>query len=164
MRTATIAILGAPFASWALYGCLVLLGMAGTPAVVLAIVWGALWLAIVHLGRDSRLLRRRRPANSRGMPGGRGVWTGAVLGTFFLPIPICMLSILFEQLNIASATMTLPLFAMLALPIPSALWWMILWPTAEQEDEAMRPIGWRRYTPHASSAVIPPRGGPEGRP
>ena len=161
MRTATLAILGSPFACWALYGCLEIIGIAVTPALVAAIAWGVLWLAIAHLGRNARIFRRARGAHSRGVPGGRGVWTGAVLGTFFLPIPVCLLSLLVDRLHIASASLILPLFAMLAIPAPSALWWMALWPaTDEQPDEALRPLGWRRYTPHASSAAIPPRGGP----
>jgi hypothetical protein len=160
MRTATIAILGAPFAGWALYGCLAILGFAGTPSVVVAILWGVIWLAIAHLGRNSRLFRRRRPVNGRGTPGGRGVWTGAVLGSFFLPIPVCLLTLLIDQFHIAPASVVLPLFAMLALPVPTALWWMMLWPAHDRDEEVMRPLGWRRYTPHAPSGVIPPRGGP----
>jgi hypothetical protein len=159
MRTATLAILGAPFACWALYGCLAVLGVDGTPALVVSIVWGVAWLAVAHLGRRSWLARRRRTEHGRGMPGGRGVWTGAVLSTFFMPIPIVLLSVLVEWLHIASASMILPLFTMLAMPVPSALWWIALWPTTEEAQETLRPIGWRQRTPHASSVVIPPRGG-----
>jgi hypothetical protein len=160
MRTATVAILGTPFACWALYGCLAIVGVDGVPAIVAAIVWGVLWLAIAHLGRNARMLRRNRPSRGRGTPGGRGMWTGAVLGTFFLPIPVCLLTLLVDQLHIAPASVILPVFSLLALPAPTALWWMLLWPSPDHDEEVMRPIGWRRYTPHVPSGVIPPRGGP----
>ncbi|MEO8560827.1 MAG: hypothetical protein ABI601_02055 [bacterium] len=159
MRTATLAILGAPFACWALYACLEIMGIGGTLALAVSIVWGTVWLAIAHVGRSHWLTRRRRTDLGQGMPGGRGVWTGAVLGTFFLPIPIALLSVLVEWLHIASASMMLPLFTMLAVPVPSALWWIALWPNMEQPQETLRPIGWRQRTPHAPSGVIPPRGG-----
>jgi hypothetical protein len=164
MRTATLAILGSPFACWALYGCLVILGVGGTQAIAMSIGWGVLWLAIAHLGRRSWLVRRRRRSDQgRGAPGGRGVWTGAVLGTFFLPIPLVLLSLLVSWLHIASSSMILPLFAMVAIPAPSALWWMVLRPTPEVPQEALRPLGWRKYTPHVAAGIIPPRGGPVGR-
>jgi hypothetical protein len=163
MRTATLAILGSPFACWALYGCLAILGADGMPAIAASIAWGAIWVAVAHLGRNSWLVRRRQSVHGRGTPGGRGAWTGAVIGTFFLPIPIVVLSLLVEWLHIASAAMILPLFAMLAVPAPSALWWMVLRPTTEVPQESLRPLGWRKYTPHVSAGVIPPRGGPIGR-
>lgn len=163
MRTASLSIIGSPFACWALYGCLSIMGFDGTPAIAASIAWGALWVLVAHFGRNSWLIRRRRPVDGRGTPGGRGAWTGAVLGSFFLPIPIVVLSLLVEWLHIASAPMILPLFAMLAIPAPSALWWMVLRPTPEVPQEALRPLGWRKYTPHVSAGVIPPRGGPIGR-
>jgi hypothetical protein len=163
MRTATLAILGSPFACWALYGCLAILGVGVVPALAASIGWGVLWLAVAHLGRNSWLVRRRPSGQGRGTPGGRGMWTGAVLGTFFLPIPLVLLSLLAESLHIASSSMILPLFAMLAIPAPSALWWMLLRPTPEVPQEALRPLGWRKYTPHVSAGIIPPRGGPTGR-
>jgi hypothetical protein len=158
MRTVTIAILGAPFAAWALHGCLLFLGVTEASAVAAAVVWGVLWLSVAHLGRSSKLFRRRRSAEARGAPGGRGVWTGAVLSSFFLPVPIYGLAIGFEWLNVASASLTVPAFTLLALPLPSALWWMLLWPrVADRDGEIIHPLGWRRYTPHAPSGVIPPR-------
>lgn len=163
MRTATIAILGSPFACWAMYGCLTLLGIGAMPAAVAAIVWGVLWLAIVHLGRNASLLRRRRSMRGRGVPGGRGVWTGAVLSSLFLPLPLYLLTALADRTQLAPVAVALPVLALLALPAPTALWWMTLWPVAQRDEEVLRPIGWRRYTPHASSASIPPRGGTRPR-
>lgn len=163
MRTATIAILGSPFACLALYGCLAILGINGVPALAASVGWGVLWVAIAHLGRSRWLVRRRQSVHARGLPGGRGAWTGAVIGTFFLPIPIVVLSLVVEWLRVAPASLILPLFAMLAIPAPSALWWMVLRPTPEVPQEALRPLGWRKYTPHVSAGVIPPRGGPIGR-
>ena len=160
MRTVPIAILGAPFAAWALHGCLLILGVAEGPAVAVAIAWGVVWLAIVHMGPSAKLFRRRRTSTSRGTPGGRGVWTGAVLGSFFLPMPVYVLSLACEWLSFASASLALPLFAMLALPLPGALWWMLLRPATDDGDgEIIHPLGWRRYTPHAPHGVIPPRRG-----
>jgi len=162
MRTVTVAILGSPFACWALYGCLAILGVSAGPAIIAAVAWGILWLAIVHFGRNSRLLRRNRPLRGRGTPGGRGMWTGAVLGSYFLPLPVWLLALLMDQLQVASASTILPVFALLALPAPTALWCMLLWPSSEaEEEEIMRPLGWRRYTPHAPAGVIPPRRGAE---
>jgi len=164
MRTATLAVLGTPFACWALYACLATMGVTSTPGIVAAVLWGALWLAVAHFGRNSRLLRRRRPLRGHGTPGGRGVWAGAVLGSYFLPIPVAALTLLVDQLHIASGSVILPLFAMLAVPAPTALWWMLLWPTHDHDEEIMKPLGWRRYTPHAPLGAIPPRGAGPGRP
>jgi hypothetical protein len=159
MRTVPLAILGAPFAAWALHGCLLVLGLPAAPAAVIAMAWAVLWLAIVHLGPSAKLFRRRLGAGDRGIPGGRGIWTGAVLGSFFLPIPVYGFSVAFEWLDIASAALTLPLFAMLSLPLPAAFWWMLLRPSTDREGEIIHPLGWRRFTPHAPSGVIPPRKG-----
>jgi hypothetical protein len=163
MRTIPIAILGAPFAAWAFYGCLAILGVAAPVGVMLAALWAVLWLAISHLGPTARMFRRRRGAASRGTPGGRGAWSGAVLCSFFLPIPIYTASLFLEWLRVASASLALPLLAMLALPLPAALWWMVLWPSStDREGEIIHPLGWRRFTPHAPSGVIPPnKGSPE---
>jgi hypothetical protein len=160
MRTVTLAILGAPFAAWALHGCLALLGLGELPAIAAAVVWGAAWLTVAHLGPNTRLLRRRRGDTSRGAPGGRGVWTGAVLTSLFLPLPVYGLGVALEWLDVAPASLTLPLLLMLALPAPGAMWGMLLWPgTSDREGEIIKPLGWRRYTPHAPSGVIPPRQG-----
>ena len=160
MRTVPIAILGAPFAAWAFHGCLLVLGAGEGLAIAAAAAWGVLWLAIVHLGPSAKPFRRRQTSKSRGTPGGRGVWTGAVLGSFFLPMPVYVLSLLCQWLDVASASLTLPLFTMLALPLPGALWWMLLRPATDDSDgEIIHPLGWRRYTPHAPSGVIPPRRG-----
>ena len=154
MRTIPLAILGAPFAAWALYGCLAILGATTPAAVMLAALWAALWLAIAHLGPSPRLFRRRRGAGTRG---GRGAWSGAVLCSFFLPIPIYAASLFLEWLRVAAASFALPLLAMLALPLPVALWWMLLWPSStDREGEIIHPLGWRRFTPHAPHGVIPP--------
>lgn len=161
MRTIPLAILGAPFAAGALYGCLAILGVTTPVAVLLATAWGVLWLTIAHLGPNARLLRRRRVAGSRGIPGGRGAWSGAVLCSFFLPVPVCVASLALEWLQFASAAFALPLLAMLALPLPAALWWMVLRPgSTDREGEIIHPLGWRRFTPHAPSGVIPPNRGP----
>ena len=162
MRTVPLAIRGAPFAAWALYGCLTILGVAAPVAGVLAALWGVLWLVIVHLGPGSKLFRRRGSAGTRGTPGGRGAWSGAVLCSFFLPIPIYVASVGLEWLQFGSATLAVPLLAMLALPLPAALWWMVLRPNSTDRDgEIIHPLGWRRFTPHAPSGVIPPRKGPQ---
>jgi hypothetical protein len=132
-----------------------------TAAVVLAVLWAALWLAIVHLGPSAKLFRRRRASPSRGAPGGRGAWAGAVLGSFFLPIPVFALSVMLEWLDVASAALTLPLVAMLAAPLPAALWWMLLSPAIDDRDgEIIHPLGWRRFTPHVPTRLVPPRKGP----
>ena len=156
MRTVPLAILGAPFAAWALYGCLAILDVPATFAVVLAALWGALWLAIVHVGPNAKLFRRRRASPARGAPGGRGAWAGAVLGSFFLPIPVFALSFALDWLDVASAALTLPLVAMLAVPLPAALWWMLLWPPSDDRDgEIIHPLGWRRFTPHVPTRLVP---------
>jgi hypothetical protein len=159
MRTITLAILGAPFAAWAMYGCIAILGLPAPAGVVLAALWGALWLAVAHLGPTSKLFRRRR-----GTRGGRGAWSGAVLCSFFLPVPLYALSILVEWIDVAPASLTLPLLAMLAVPLPASLWWMLLWPSStDVEGEIIHPLGWRRYTPHAPSGVIPGEGSSKPR-
>ena len=158
MRTVPLAILGAPFAAWALYGCLAILGLPAIAAVVLAVLWGALWLAIVHLGPSARLFRHRRAARARGIPGGRGAWAGAVLRSFFLPIPVLAISAALEWLQVASAALTLPLIAMLAVPLPAALWWMLLSPSStDRDDEIIHPLGWRRFTPHVPTRLVAPK-------
>lgn len=154
MRTIPLAILGAPFAAWALYGCLVVVGVPTGAAVTLGALWAALWLAIAHLGPGARLFRRRR-GTARGAPGGRGAWAGAVLGSFFLPIPVVAVSLGLEWLRVAPAALTLPLVAMLAVPVPAAFWWMLLWPAStDVEGEIIHPLGWRRFTPHLPSRAI----------
>ena len=164
MRTIPLAILGAPFAAWAFNACLVVLGVPASAAVVLAAVWGAAWLTIVHLGPGARLFRRRRGGVARGAPGGRGAWAGAVLGSFFLPIPVYAVSFALEWAQVASAALTLPLVAMLAVPLPAALWWMLLWPSSDdREGEIIHPLGWRRFTPHVPTRLVPPRKGPPGK-
>ncbi|MFL5616911.1 MAG: hypothetical protein ACJ79A_00795 [Gemmatimonadaceae bacterium] len=163
MRTIPLAIIGAPFAAWAVYACLGVLGVTGPAAVILAALWAVLWLAVVHLGPSSRLFRRRH-SGARGTPGGRGAWSGAVLCSCFLPIPVYALSVLLEWIDVASAALTLPLIAMLAVPLPAALWWMLLRPGSTDVDgEIIHPLGWRRFTPHAPSGVIPPRKTPDHR-
>ena len=153
MRTIPLAILGAPFAAWAMYGCLAVLGIPGPFAAMLAALWSVAWLAVAHLGPTSKLFRRRRT----GTRGGRGTWSGAVLCSYFLPIPVYALAVLLEWIQLASAALTLPVLAILALPLPAALWWMLLSPSStDVEGEIIHPLGWRRYTPHASSGVIPP--------
>jgi hypothetical protein len=157
MRTIPLAVLGAPFAALALYGCLSILGVAGPMAVALAALWSVLWLVVAHLGPASKLFRRRRSAR-HGSSGGRGVWSAAVLCSFFLPIPVYATSMVAEWLRAGSAPLALPLVAILALPLPAALWWMLLWPSStDREGEIIHPLGWRRFTPHAPSGVIPPR-------
>ena len=137
--------------------------MATPVAVVLAALWGGLWLAIVHLGPGSKLVRPRRGVGTRGTPGGRGAWSGAVLCSFVLPMPVYLASVGLEWFQLASATLAVPLLAMLALPLPAALWWMVLCPSSTDRDgEIIHPLGWRRFTPHAPSGVIPPtKGSPE---
>jgi hypothetical protein len=162
MRTATIAILGSPFACWALHGCLEIMGVADGRAILVSIAWGILWLAVAHIGgrvRLARLMRVDQPIRRRGARGGRGMWAGAVLSSCFLPLPVWLLTLLFDRLHIAPASMMLPVFALLALPVPTALWCMLLRPSSDGNEEIMRPLGWRRYTPHAPAGVIPPRGG-----
>lgn len=157
MRTIPLAILGAPFAALALYGCLAIIGVAAPVAVVLAVLWSVLWLAVAHLGPAPKPSRRRRTGR-RGTSGSRGVWSAAVLCSFFLPIPIYATSMAAEWLKVGSAALALPLLALLALPLPAALWWMVLWPSStDREGEIIHPLGWRRFTPHAPSGVIPPR-------
>ena len=154
MRTITLAIVGAPFAAWALHGCLVILGLGGMLAFGASAAWGVAWLAIAHVGPNAKIFRRRA-SGSRGIPGGRGVWTGAVLGSSFLPLPVYAVSVGLEWLRIADASLTLPLIGMLALPVPGALWGMLLWPSpADQDGEMVRPPGWRKFTPHVSSRAI----------
>jgi hypothetical protein len=81
-----------------------------------------------------------------------------VLCSFFLPIPIYAASVSLEWLRVAPASFALPLLAMLALPLPAALWWIVLWTSStDREGEIIHPLGWRRFTPHASSGVISPR-------
>lgn len=156
MRTITIAILGAPFAAWALHGCLILLGAPEGAALIAGAAWGTFWLVAAHLGPNARFLRRRRGDGSRGIPGGRGVWTGAVLGSLLLPIPVVAIAVLLEWLDLAAPPLTLPLLAILALPVPGAMWWMLLFPgPAHREGDIVRPPGWRRFTPHVPSRVIP---------
>jgi hypothetical protein len=158
MRTIPLAILGAPFAAWALYGCLVVVGTPAAAAVVLAVLWAVVWLTIVHLGPSAKLFRRRRGTETRGTRGGRGAWSGAVLCSFFLPVPVYLSSFALEWLQIASAALTMPLIAMLAIPLPAALWWMLLWPSSPDVDgEIIHPLGWRRYTPHVPTRLVPPR-------
>ena len=153
MPTIPIAILGAPFAAWAMYGCLAILGVTAPVSATLAALWSVAWLAIAHRAPASKLFRRRRA----GARGGRGAWSGALLCSFFLPVPVYALAVLLEWLQLASATVTLPVLTMLALPLPAALWWMLLWPSStDVEGEIIHPLGWRRYTPHAPSGVIPP--------
>jgi hypothetical protein len=80
-----------------------------------------------------------------------------VLCSLFLPIPVNAASASLEWLRVASATFALPLLAMLALPLPAALWWTVLWPSAtDREGEIIHQLGWRRFTPHAPSGIIPP--------
>ena len=164
MRTIPLAIIGAPLAAWALHACLLVLGMPATGAVVLAIAWGAGWLTIVHLGPGARLFRRRRGGAMRAAPGGRGAWAGAVLGSFFLPIPVYAVSFALEWARVASAALTLPLVAMLAVPFPAALWWMLLFQEPDDRDgEIIHPLGWRRFTPHVPTRLVPPRKGSPGK-
>lgn len=162
MRTIPLAILGAPFAAWTLYGCLAVLGVPAPLAVAITALWCTLWLAVVHLGPGFKLFPRRLRSGGRGIPGGRGGWSGAALCSFFLPIPVWGASALLEWIDVAPAALTLPLLSMLAVPLPAALWWMLLWPSSTDRDgEIIHPLGWRRFTPHAPSGVIPPRKGSE---
>jgi hypothetical protein len=160
MRTISLAILGAPFAAWAMYGCLAILGIPGPAAATIAVLWSVLWLAVAHRGPASKWLRRRRA----GARGGHGAWSGALLCSYFLPVPVYASSALLEWIQLASAGVTLPVIAMLALPLPAALWWMLLWPSStDVEGEIIHPLGWRRFTPHAPSGVIPPSRSSEPR-
>jgi hypothetical protein len=79
-------------------------------------------------------------------------------------VPVYASSALLEWIQLASAGVTLPVIAMLALPLPAALWWMLLWPSStDVEGEIIHPLGWRRFTPHAPSGVIPPSRSSEPR-
>jgi hypothetical protein len=158
MRTLPLAIIGAPFAAWALHGCLGALGAPELVAIVAAILWGMLWLVVAHLGPNARFLRARRGSGRRAIPGGRGVWTGAVLGALFLPLAVYVLALALEWLAVAAAPLTIPLIALLAASVPGALWWMLLFPgVAAQDADVVRPLGWRRFTPHVAAGTIPPR-------
>jgi hypothetical protein len=73
-----------------------------------------------------------------------------------MPVPIVLLALLADYSHVVSASLALPILTILAMPVPTALWWMVLWPAVDPEADVVR-IGWRKYTPHVSSAVIPPR-------
>lgn len=157
MRTSTIAIVIAPLACWAVLGCAALAGMNNGMAIAAAVLWGATWLTVAHAGRglysSSRHRSQRRGRNRTT----HAIWRGAVMSSLLLPIPVYLLTILFDRLQIAPTSVTLPMFAMLALPAPASLWWTVLCPASDLDDETLTPIGWHRYTPHAPMSVIPPR-------
>lgn len=155
MRSKTPIILGAPFACWGLFSCLTLLGQNADVAGIISVIWGALWLALVHFRRPPHWTARdRRVAYRRG---GRTVWNSAVLASLFLPLPVYFIALFFQHIGIAQVTLTVPLFAVLGFPAPATLWWMALWPVADRDEVVLVPMGWRHYTPDAPAGVIPPR-------
>ncbi|MEP6617816.1 MAG: hypothetical protein ABJE47_00820 [bacterium] len=138
-----------------MFGCLVLLGQNADASGIISVIWGVLWLALVHFRRPPHWTARdRRPSNRRS---GRTVWNGAVLASLFLPLPVYLLALFFESIGLAQVTLTIPLFAVLALPAPAALWWMALWPVTARDEIVLVPSGWRHFTPQAPVGVIPPR-------
>lgn len=161
MRTSTLAILLSPLACWAVLGCAAMVGVDGNVAAAVAVLWGATWLTIVHAGRGLYATTGRRRSAGRARTT-RTIWRGAVLSSLLLPIPVYLLTILFDRLQIAPTAVTFPMFAMLALPAPASLWWMVLCPAAEPDDDTITPIGWHRYSPHAPMAAIPARGSMRG--
>ena len=158
MRTSTLAIIAAPLACWAVLGGAAQMGMDERVAVAAAVLWGALWLTIAHAGRGLYSASRRSSRGRGGDGTTRSIWRATVLSSMLAPIPVYLLSVLFDRLAIAPASVTLPMFAMLALPVPASLWWTVLCPAADLDEESIAPIGWHRYTPCAPLAVIPPRG------
>ena len=155
MRSKTAIILGAPLACWGLFGCLVLLGQNADVAGAISVIWGALWLALVHFRRTPHWTASDRRQGTR--RSGRTVWNGAVLASLFLPLPVYFLALCFEYIGLAQVTLTIPMFAVLGLPAPAALWWMALWPVTDRDEVTLVPMGWRHYTPAAPAGVIPPR-------
>jgi hypothetical protein len=157
MRSSVIAILGTPLACWGVLGCLNLLGVPGSTAIVGTVLWGMFWLTVVHVGRSPRFnARYRRDYRGRGSRNGRQLWNSAVASSLFLPLPVYLLSAMFELLHIAPSALTIPIFALLALPAPLSLWWMVvspaerLWP-----EEEFAPVGWRNLA--APPAIDPTR-------
>lgn len=155
MRSKTSIILGAPLACWGLFGCLTLLGQNPDVSGIIAVMWGVLWLALVHFRRSPHWTARDRTAAPR--RSGRTVWNAAVLTSLFLPLPVYFLALLFQYIGLAQVTLTIPLFAVLALPAPASLWWMALRPVTDRDEVVLVPVGWRHYTPEAPAGVIPPR-------
>jgi hypothetical protein len=163
MRSNAAIILGVPVASWAVFGCLSLLGVPFDRAGAIAVGWGIAWLALSHFGRPPRWSTRDgRSARRRSS---RSIWNGAIAASLFLPIPVYGIALLLESLQLAPVTLTLPLFAVLGLPAPTALWWMTLWPAAVQDEHTVVPVGWhpadlspiRVASPQGNAGLIPER-------
>ena len=155
MHSKSAVILGAPLACWGLFGCLTLLGQSADAAGLGALVWGVVWLAVAHIGRKPRALSRDRKYARR--RGARSVWNGAVLTSVFLPLPVYLAALLLEYMGLAQVSVTVPLFAVLCVPAPLALWWMAIWPAVAPVEETLAPLGWREYRPQVPAGIIPPR-------
>lgn len=163
MRSKTAAILGAPIACWALYGCLLLADVDADVAGASAIVWGVFWLALLQFGRSLAFGRshgvvREGPVVRR--PGGRALRTHfghAVLASLFLPIPIYALSLLFDAVHVMPFSVTLPLFAMLGTSAPATFWWTVFRPEPKRDDRILVLGGWHPVERTAPAGVIPPR-------
>ena len=152
------AILGAPIACWALYGCLMMAEVNADIAGALAVIWGVPWLALAHFGHAPRWVTRTRRSGRRyGSRTGRAHWNGAVLASLFIPVPIYFVTVIFEWTNLMPISAALPMVAILASAAPAAFWWIALTPPPPHEEGVVLPIARVRNVPDARRSVIPPR-------
>lgn len=136
MRSNASVIVGAPIASWALYGCFTLAGVSWHTAGTIALAWGALWLALAQMERLPRWIAREARAQRRSV---RRRWMDAILATLFLPLPVLVLGVVIRWLDPAAGLVTIPLLAVLAAPVPMTVWWAVLRPL-ERRDDNLRPM------------------------
>src|SRR4051812_9214148 len=107
LRAATIV--GAPFAGWALFGCLCLMGADVGLAGTLGMTWAIVWIGVSWLGT-------RRAGVSGAMQ------SGAILTSLFLPIGIYFMSLGTSWLLGIPEDATVPMFAVLLSSAPLYFW------------------------------------------
>ena len=163
MRSKALAILSAPIACWALYGCLVLADVDGDVAGVAAVLWGVFWLVLLQFGREadygnSRGIVRDGPIAHR--PRGRSVranFTHAILASLCLPIPVYLLAVVLDAAGLMPATVSLPLFAIMGASAPLSVWWMVIRPEPKRDKHIIVLGAWHAVESAAPTGVIPPR-------
>ena len=145
IRPRTIAIVGAPLAAWALFGCLTLSGMAPDYAGAIAFAWAFFWILIARIA-----------SGRGGVPG--SMRRGAIVASLFCPLPVYLLSLAADGLAVLPSQVGLPMFATLFGTAPLLLWLLSLRPRRKGRNSGpLMVMQWHEYDPHAPAGSIPPR-------
>ncbi len=145
IRPRALAVIGAPLAGWALFGCLTLAEVGTESAGALAVLWSVFWVAAGWLGTR----RGGLTASLRG---------GAIVTSLLLPVPTYLLTLGAAWLALVPSAVGLPMFAILCSSAPLFFWSLTVKSKRRQRNSGpMMVMDWHHYDSQAPAGSIPPR-------